>query len=207
MADQIQNSVTRLIARLAAGDVDEAARQLWGRYFDRLERIARVRLRQARCGVADGEDAALSAFDSLCRGVAQGRFPELGSRDVLWRLLVTIASRKAIDHIEREGRQKRGGGRVLGEADLAGPGLAGEAVRWNGTAGWAADPQDAAEMKEEIRRLLDRLPDESLRLVALLKLEGYTNEEIARALDCAVRSVERKLGRIRLLWGDAEGAS
>jgi hypothetical protein len=29
--------------------------------------------------------------------------------------------------------------------------------------------------------------------VALLKLEGYSNEEIARSLDCGSRTVERKL--------------
>lgn len=207
MRDQTENSVTRLIAGLAAGDTDQAAWQLWQRYFDQLERIARDRLRQARCGIADGEDAALSAFDSLCRGVVQGRFPELASRDDLWRLLVTIASRKAIDHIEREGRQKRGGGRVFGEGDLAAARFTEEVEGFGAIAGREADPQCAAEMKEEIRRLFDRLPDESLRMVALLKLEGYTNEEIADSLDCAVRSVERKLGRIRLLWSNAEATS
>jgi len=55
-------------------------------------------------------------------------------------------------------------------------------------------------MGEEVRHLFDSLPDESLRLIALLRLEGYTNEEIASSLDCAARSVHRKLERIRLLW-------
>ncbi|MFO0888894.1 MAG: ECF-type sigma factor [Isosphaeraceae bacterium] len=42
-------------------------------------------------------------------------------RDDLWRLLAAITSRKVARRIEREGRRKRGGGRVRGEADLAGP--------------------------------------------------------------------------------------
>ncbi len=29
---------------------------------------------------------------------------------------------------------------------------------------------------------------------------GYTNEEVGASLDCALRSVERKLERIRVLW-------
>jgi hypothetical protein len=34
-----------------------------------------------------------------------------------------------------------------------------------------------------------------------LKVEGYTNEEIAGGrLDCVPRTVERKVRRIRLLW-------
>jgi DNA-binding CsgD family transcriptional regulator len=31
-------------------------------------------------------------------------------------------------------------------------------------------------------------------------MEGYTNEEIAAKLDCAPRTVERKLKLIRNLW-------
>ena len=34
---------------------------------------------------ADEEDAALSAFNSSCLGVAQGRFPQLADREDLWR--------------------------------------------------------------------------------------------------------------------------
>jgi hypothetical protein len=40
--------------------------------------------------------------------------------------------------------------------------------------------------------------------VALLKLEGYSNEEIARSLDCSLRTVELKLEVIRKRW-TAEG--
>ena len=41
----------------------------------------------------------------------------------------------------------------------------------------------AALVVDEYRRLLGALPDESLRLVVLLRLEGYTDEEIAASLD------------------------
>ena len=37
-------------------------------------------------------------------------------------------------------------------------------------------------------------------MVALLKLEGHSNEEIARSLDCGLRTVERKLDVIRKRW-------
>jgi DNA-directed RNA polymerase specialized sigma24 family protein len=201
--DQIEGtrgSVTRWIGALRSGDSDEAARRLWDRYFHRLVNLARVRLKAAARGPDDEEDVALSAFESLCRGVLEGRFARLGDRDELWRLLVTITTRKAADRIEREGRQKRGGGRVRGEAELEVPG--GDSTS-RGLAGLAAavpDPAFLAMMGEEIRGLFDLLPEESLRLVALLRLEGYTNEEIASSLDCAVRSVHRKLERIRLLW-------
>jgi DNA-directed RNA polymerase specialized sigma24 family protein len=44
------------------------------------------------------------------------------------------------------------------------------------------------------------LGEPELRQIALWKVEGYTNEEIAARLDCVPRTVERKVGRIRLLW-------
>jgi DNA-directed RNA polymerase specialized sigma24 family protein len=55
-------------------------------------------------------------------------------------------------------------------------------------------------MAEECEALLGSLHDETLRRVALLKLEGYTNAEIAKQLACAVSSIERKLARIRKAW-------
>jgi len=42
------------------------------------------------------------------------------------------------------------------------------------------------------------------RRVALAKMEGYTNDEIAAQLECAPRTVERKLRLIRSLR-EAEG--
>ena len=50
------------------------------------------------------------------------------------------------------------------------------------------------------RRLLDSLQEPGLRQIALWKVEGYTNEEIADRLDCVPRTIERKMSRIRLLW-------
>ena len=73
MASQDDGSVTRWIGDLKAGG-DSAAQHLWERYFHRLVHLARARLRAARRvgAVEDEEDAALSAFDSFCRGAAAG---------------------------------------------------------------------------------------------------------------------------------------
>ena len=45
--------------------------------------------------------------------------------------------------------------------------------------------------------LLDRLGSDELRSIAVWKLEGYTNAEIAARLGCAAVSVERRLRLIR----------
>ena len=47
-----------------------------------------------------------------------------------------------------------------------------------------------------------RLPDESLRTVALWKMEGDTNKEIAERLGGVPQTVERKLRAIRKVWSD-----
>jgi len=205
MTTDSPGSVTGWIGELAGGEADEAARRLWERYFDQLVRVARDRLRAAPRGPADAEDVALSAFDSLCRGVAAGRFPRLAGRDDLWRLLVTITARKASDLREREACQKRGGGRLLRESELESPCAEDEAGGLDQFPGSGPTPEFMALMAEEVRRLFDLLPNEGLRLVALLKMEGYTADEVATRLDCAARSVQRKLEVIRTLW-TPEGA-
>src|SRR5262249_1376561 len=110
-------SVTALIERLEAGDHD-AAQPLWERYYPRLVRLAPARLRGAPRRVADEQDVALSAFDSFCRGVEQGRFPQLKDRDGLWALLVLITVRKAADLTRYNRRERRGGGQVRGDSAL-----------------------------------------------------------------------------------------
>ncbi len=67
-------------------------------------------------------------------------------------------------------------------------------------AGREPSPEFAAMMAEQYVRLLDLLDNETLRRVAIGKVEGYTNEEIAEQLDCGLRTVERKLGVIRATW-------
>jgi DNA-binding CsgD family transcriptional regulator len=41
-----------------------------------------------------------------------------------------------------------------------------------------------------------------LRSIALWKVEGYTNEEIASRLGCVVRLGRAPLQRIRILWAE-----
>src|SRR3954449_2996353 len=151
-----QGSVTLWLVALKAGDL-AVAQPLWERYFAQLVRLARARLRaMPRAGAdADEEDAALSAFDSFCDGAARGRFPRLADRDELWRLLVVLTARKVGAQAQRERRQKRGGGRVLREADLLGAGPDGRDAGLEQVVGAEPTPEFAAMVAEEYRRLLD----------------------------------------------------
>jgi DNA-directed RNA polymerase specialized sigma24 family protein len=179
-------SVTDLISRLKTGDA-LAARQLWELYFAPLRRLARQRLSARSGAVADDEDVAISALASFFLGAENGHFPQVHDRDDLWRALAVITIRKALDLLAHENRQKRrpppNGAGCLDE--VADPNL---------------PPDIEVLVEEEYHRLLDVLGDARLRSIAVWKLEGYTNEEIAMMLGCEPRTVERKLRLIRSIW-------
>jgi DNA-directed RNA polymerase specialized sigma24 family protein len=197
MSEDVQGSVTRWTADLKGGD-RQAVQPLWERYFARMAGLARSRLRAVRLKDAgrDEEDAALSAFDSLCAGVARGQFPQLGDRDDLWRLLVVITSRKVLIQARRQLRQKRGGGNVRAASDLADDGDDEDELLVRVVSN-EPTPEFAAMVAEEYRRLLDRLGNDALRQVAMLRAEGATGDEIAARLGCARRTVVRQLALIR----------
>jgi DNA-directed RNA polymerase specialized sigma24 family protein len=191
-------SISLWIPLLKDGD-EAAVREIWRAYFTRLVALARAKLRGVQRRVADEEDAALSAFDSFCRGAELGRFPQLNNRDDLWRLLVMIAARKAADLAQTEARLKRGGGQVRGDSAFAAP-TGSREEGWAAIAGTEPTPEFAAQTAEEYRRLLALLGDDELRSIAVWKMEGLTNVEIAGKLGCAVPTVERRLRLIRKAW-------
>jgi DNA-directed RNA polymerase specialized sigma24 family protein len=184
-------SITQWIDGLRAGE-PAASRNLWEKFLHRLVELARARLRAIPRRAADEEDVALSAFDSFCRGAEQGRFPRLNDRDDLWQVLLVLTQRKAIDLIQHEQRRKRDWRRTeLAESD----GLPLAAL-----AGSEPDPAFAAQVAEECQRLLGALADERLRVLAVRKMEGCTNEEIAVERHCSLATVERRLRLIRKEW-------
>jgi DNA-directed RNA polymerase specialized sigma24 family protein len=191
-----EGSITHWITEVKDGK-SAAARDLWQRCFPRLVRLAREHMRGVPQGMADEEDVALSAMDSFCRAAQEGRLPDLAGRDDLWRILIQKTLHKATDLARHERRQRRGGGRLrsLEEAGVVSDHVA-------QVIGKEPTPEFAAIMAEECRRLLKHLQDPQLRALALAKMEGYANKEIARQLDCSVRTVERRLKLIRDEWKD-----
>jgi hypothetical protein len=88
---------------------------------------------------------------------------------------------------------------LVSEAVLAGPDPCGP----DGVEQFVAvepRPKFAAMVVEEFQRRLDGLANEALRRVALWRMEGDSEDDIAERLGCAGRSVRRKLGLIRKAW-------
>jgi DNA-directed RNA polymerase specialized sigma24 family protein len=191
-------SVTHWIHQLQAGD-QAAVQNLWEGYFRRLVGLARKKLQGVPRRAADEEDVALSAFQSFCLHAEEGQFPRLLDRHDLWQLLMVITSRKAVDLIQHERRQKRGGGKVQLASALP-CGDSKEGAAFANLIGREPDPEFAAQVAEEWQRLLDRLGDTDLRRVAVAKMEGHTNDEIAGQIGRSKATVERKLMLIRSIW-------
>jgi DNA-directed RNA polymerase specialized sigma24 family protein len=192
-------NVSQWILHLAEGDAD-AAQNIWNEYFGKLVRLARRKLEGIPSRDSDEEDVALSAMNSFYQGLAHHHFDHLHSRDDLWKLLVTITVRKATARRRSYFAKKRGGGQVRGESVFGHQ----EDVQ-DGLAhvlGTEPTPELAASVAENCRVMLDQLQDETLRQVAIWTLEGYRTEEIADKLGCVRRTVERKLERIREIWGE-----
>jgi DNA-directed RNA polymerase specialized sigma24 family protein len=180
---ETSQSITRLIRAVQDGS-NSAIRPLLAAYFDRLVQLARKRLRNMPGLAGYDEDLALRSFHSVYERLRDPTRPlDMTGRDDLWRLLATRTISRAIDLIRGHHTQE-----APGDHDVT------QLLNREPT------PLEAAEVADECRRLLDMLEDPELRQIALWKVEGYTNEEIAGRMDCVPRTIERKVSRIRLLW-------
>ncbi len=193
-----ESSITYWIHHLKQGS-DRAPQELYQRYVDRLVRLARKKLAGTRRREADEEDIAQHALASFFAGVGKGRFPELHDREDLWQVLFVLVDRKATDQKRRQFSQKRRpevGESAIGagnDGDSSVPGIAQRQGR-------EPTPEDAEELIDALRGRLLRLDDPHLRQVALWKMEGWTNTEIAEKTGFSTRWVERRLSEIRRRW-------
>ncbi len=187
--ESTSGSITRWIDLFRVGNAD-AAEQIWNRYFSSIVSVARAKLGIIPNGTLDAEDIALSAFHTLYRAASADRLPDMLDRGGLWQSLILITAGKVIDAKRREFSQKRGGTLTdktpLHLIDLV--------------QNSEPDPALAAMFSEQFESLLNLLEERELQEIAMLKLEGFTNEEVSRRLDCGERTVKRRLAVIRRIW-------
>lgn len=194
------------IAKLKDGD-ERAANVIWAECFERLVSHARGKMEHLPRRAVDEEDVALSALHSFVRRAKGDQFQQLLDRNDLWRLLFTITTRKANDVQRKHFADKRGGGQVRGESAFQ---RAGDDGR-NGLENvFSKQPSAvfATSMSEMVDALIEQLDDEKSQQILLMKLEGYTTQEIADACKTTTRTVERRFAIIceigRQLQGDQQ---
>ena len=127
----------------------------------------------------------------------KGRFPDLSSRDNLLRLLFWFTVCEAGDFRKRETRRHQV---VRGDSALGEAGFEAHAGR-----------EPPPEGQAQIASLLAKLPEDQkkLRSMALLRLEGLSNDEIAAACKLSRATVERRFdmlrGYLRANWEALQG--
>ncbi|MEM7557566.1 MAG: sigma-70 family RNA polymerase sigma factor [Planctomycetota bacterium] len=187
-----EHSVTIMLAKLKEGD-EHAAQEIWDRFFDRVRGLAKKKLGNLPQRTADEEDIALSAINALYQGARDGRFKELEDRDDLWQILCMVTSRKAASAWRKKSARLE-----VGESVFDQP----EAEHLMGIQHIADVQPDVAyleSLSQTSCELLEGL-DERQQEIALLKLQGFKNQEIAEKIGRSVKTVERYLKSIREQW-------
>lgn len=197
LSETTDEPVTLWMRQLEEGRA-EAAQPLWEHFCKKLMALAEKRLSPKLRRTYDQEDAAVSAFHSLCRVITDRRPSNLSDRVNLWRLLVTITERKITNRVRDEQREKRDIRQTISESCLVN--ASGSGSGFDDLPGREPSPEFAAEFADLCGSLLDSLEDDILRQVAQLILQNYETNEVAQKLGITRRTVERKLLIIRARW-------
>ncbi len=182
-------SSAELLARWRDGD-QRAADALFERYVAQLVALTRSRLPQKLARRFDAEDVVQSAYRSFFDKARDDRYVLRRSGD-LWRLLAAITKHKLYHRIEYHTAAMRD---VAAERHF---------TQESGVFGLPVlalahdpSPADAAALDDELEEVLRGLEPRYHRMV-VLRLEGYTEAEIAAATERSERTVRRVLDRLK----------
>jgi len=158
-----------------------------------MQSLARAELGDSPRCVSDDEDVVICAFAAFLRRTRDGAYGMMHTRDDLWRLLVAITRTYAW-------KQSRFFGRMRRRMTVKDP----RASEWmlRQLACKCPPPDVLASVSDSLRVLIERLDDPELKEVAMGRLHGLTNEEIAANQNRSIRTIERRLVLIRKVWNE-----
>lgn len=188
-------SITKAVEGLRCNDAS-STQILWERFFAKLCNFAESKIYKRHRRLLDADEIATNAFMALVEGVRAKRFERVRNRDELWQMLVLIAARQTINAQKRIERAKRGAGKVQDSSAFGEHGI-GSVVDFVKR---DLDPDIALQLQDLSDQLLSQLPGDDLKRIALLRMAGYSNAEIAQILEVSERTIERKLAAVRRYW-------
>jgi DNA-directed RNA polymerase specialized sigma24 family protein len=164
------------------------------RYFSKIRDLACAKLNKM-----DSEEVANDVLEALMRSIAKGRYPDLKDRTGLWYLILKITQRRIIGITRKEGAARRNQRskppidpvEVLSDFEVELDQLVAE----------QSSEIVRIEIVDSWEELLRALPDDETREIAQLKLQSYSNREIAEKLYVTPSKVDRKVKRIQEEWG------
>ncbi len=175
------------LEKFREGD-EQAAGKLFQRHANQLLELARQRISQRFASRVDPEDVVQSVFRTFFKRARQGEFT-LREKDDLVKLLVRITVYKTLRQIafhqqaKRDARQESGTGEVNQDQLLA--------VMSKG-----ATPEEAVIFLDELETFLDQQSPTDCKICEM-RIEGYSNAEIAEALGINERRIRRLMERLR----------
>jgi RNA polymerase sigma factor (sigma-70 family) len=171
------------LSGLLAGD-EQIVAEFWQEYGGRLQRLAERHLSPQLQRRVASDDVIQSVCRTFFRRAREGQF-SLPDAEQLWRLLCVITLTKCRLLARYHGRERRATGREQQPHDSQ--------VSCEPAAHDPA-PEEAAELADELARLMASLDAEEQQVVEL-KLQELTNDEVAKRLGCSERTVRRVLKR------------
>ena len=185
----------KALMELCRGGDQEAARQLFDAYVDRLVALARRRISARLAGRVDPEDVVQSVFRTFFHRVQGGQF-RVAEEDDLCKLLMRVTVHKALRQVEFHGAGKRDMTREAPQTEKSPEQMMQVLDR-------EPRPEAVAAFMDELEHFLSQLgPLE--RQVVELRLQGHGNEDVARQLGVLDRRVRRIVERVRCLAGQQE---
>jgi RNA polymerase sigma-70 factor (ECF subfamily) len=185
MSEDVQD---RSLLRLWQAGDENAARELFDRYAERLLALARRRISQRLASRVDPEDVVQSVFRTFFDRAKAGQFQFEDPNDVC-KLLARITVHKTLRQIAFHKAAKRDPSLEAGQ-NAEGQERLREILDREPT------PEAANTFVDQLEHFLSRLrpPD---RLILEMRMQGYNNLEIAEQLKVSDRKIRRLMERVR----------
>jgi len=182
------SSPSDLIARARAGD-QEAWNELFEECYPKIRRVIRRRLSRPMRKHYDSTDIANEVMKSLAEKFGDFEFASISE---LRKFVLHAAEQKVIDQYRHQHAQKR-------NIDRDRPFAYGDGSTTWEPADESPTPSQGAVASEEEQQLLENQSGPG-RAILELKLQGYSNPEVARETGWNLRKVERFLKKLSDSW-------
>jgi RNA polymerase sigma-70 factor (ECF subfamily) len=184
----MESPTDRTLLNLWRGGDQQAARELFERYVDRLVSVAKRRISERLAGRIDPEDVVQSVFRTFFHRAKEGKFT-IADPDDVCRLLARMTVHKVLRKVEHHTAAKRDAGAEVSHAKDAQERLADLVDR-------EPTPEEANQFLDQLEHFISHLRPEE-REILELRMQGYGTEEVALQLGTYDRKVRRVLERIR----------
>lgn len=184
---QEPQEVQKLLEQWRAGD-QRAAQVLFDRYSNRLMGLARRRISQRLASRVDPEDVVQSVFRTFFARAKEGQF-HFEEQDDLSKLLVRITVHKTLRQVEFHKAAKRNPDLEAGQ---------GEHVheRMRDLLAREPSPEAIVVFCDQLEHFMAQVGPEDRKILEM-RLQGFSNEEIAEKLGVYDRKIRRVIERIR----------